>query len=86
MSELTQVDDRLPPLSDSHAWMTPKQVSVAIGRAPSTLAAWRKLKIILDYYKFGRRVLYLRRDIDNYSSSCLVSCKAAEVVRHAHGS
>jgi hypothetical protein len=86
MNEPVQNSETLPPLSDSHAWMTPQAVSADIGRAASTLAAWRKQNLYLDFYKFGRRVLYLRRDVERFNSSCLVRCKSAEVVRHAHQS
>lgn len=82
----TLVDEQLPPLSDSRAWMTPRAASVELQRAPSTLAAWRKEKLYLDFYRFGRRVLYLRRDIEKFQASCLVSCRSVEVVRHAHDS
>ncbi len=52
-----------PPLSDM---LRPKDVAKLLGVSVKTLANWRSLGTNLSYHKRGRKIFYLRTDVEVY--------------------
>ncbi|WP_312979511.1 helix-turn-helix domain-containing protein [Corynebacterium sp.] len=51
--------------------INPKEAAVIVGREVTTLSWWRSTGQGPDYYKDGRRVFYLRKDVEAYRDSLI---------------
>jgi excisionase family DNA binding protein len=49
-----------------------KEAAQYLGLHRSTLDKWRMDRAILPFHRVGRKVLYLRSDLDTYLASCRV--------------
>jgi excisionase family DNA binding protein len=61
------------------------EAAAYLGLSRGTLEVWRSLGKGPRYRKFGRRVLYELKDLDDYSASRIVETRdTAEILRGRH--
>lgn len=61
------------------------EAAAYLGLSRGTLEVWRSLGKGPRYRKFGRRVLYELKDLDDYSTSRIVETRdTAEILRGRH--
>ena len=53
-------------------YFTTEEAAAYLRLQPSTLAVWRCRHKGPRYRKMGSRVIYLRNDLDDYASNCVV--------------
>lgn len=54
------------------SYLTPNDVALRLRISINTLAKWRMEKKELGYKKFGKRVLYLLEDIENFEKNSTI--------------
>lgn len=65
--------------------LSTSEAAAYLGLSRGTLEGWRSLGKGPRYRKFGRRVLYELKDLDDYSASRIVETRdTAEILRGRH--
>lgn len=65
--------------------LSTSEAAAYLGLSRGTLEVWRSLGKGPRYRKFGRRVLYELKDLDDYSASRIVETRdTAEILRGRH--